>query len=185
MSAENAKYSLLADVTVKVFDARRTLASFSVRFLLSVYEGSEDVLFDCSASGAPGANPDYTYSWRTRGDTPQGLLSGVNISSPTFAVPDAVDEDETYEYTLTVSAANAEDATLDVAITVLNRRALSVVCADPPSVYEGSADLVGLLGFGRSCGFRLRICMDGEGEYIGHIAFERHGSGLADVLCTG
>ena len=137
VSADNSD-TRSVDVTVKVLDAG-TLA-LACTIPLSVYEGSDDVLFDCSASGAPGANPDYTYSWRTRGDTPQGLLSGVNISSPTFAVPDAVDEDETYTYTLTVSAANAEDATLDVAITVLNRRALSVVCADPPSVYEGSAD---------------------------------------------
>ena len=137
VSADNSD-TRSVDVTVKVLDAG-TLA-LACTIPLSVYEGSDDVLFDCSASGAPGANPDYTYSWRTRGDTPQGLLSGVNISSPTFAVPDVVDEDETYTYTLTVSAANAEDATLDVAITVLNRRALSVVCADPPSVYEGSAD---------------------------------------------
>ena len=108
----------------------------------SVYEGSADIAFDCSASGAPGDDPQYTYAWTARGDTPDtALLSNVDISSPTFHVPDEVDEDETYEYLLTASADNAEDASVEVTVTVLNKGALAVVCADPGSVYEGSADI--------------------------------------------
>ena len=107
----------------------------------SVYEGSEDIAFDCSASGAPGDNPEYAYAWTARGDTQDtSLLSAVDIASPTFSVPDEVDANETYEYLLTVSADNAEDASVEVTVTVLNKGALAVVCTDPGSVYEGSED---------------------------------------------
>ena len=63
------------------------------------------------------------------------------MASPTFAAPEEVDEDETYEYLLTVSAENAEDASAAVTVTVLNKGALAVVCVDPGSVYEGSEDV--------------------------------------------
>ena len=50
--------------------------------------------------------------------------------------------DETYEYLLTVSAENAEAATVEVSVTVLNKAALALVCAgNPYSVYEGSEDI--------------------------------------------
>ena len=108
----------------------------------SVYEGSEDIAFDCSASGAPGDNPEYAYAWTARGDTQDtSLLSAADMASPTFSVPDEVDANETYEYLLTVSADNAEDASVEVTVTVLNKGALAVVCADPGSVYEGSEDI--------------------------------------------
>ena len=88
----------------------------------SVYEGSEDIMFDCSASGVPGDNPQYTYAWTARGNTSDtSLLSAADIASPVFYVPDEVEEDETYEYTLTVSADNAEDASAEVTVTVLDR----------------------------------------------------------------
>ena len=107
----------------------------------SVYEGSEDVAFDCTASSAPEGS-DYAYVWTARGSTSNtSLLSAVDVSSPTFHVPEEVDEDETYEYLLTVSAANAEDAAAFVTVTVLNREALALACADPGSVYEGSEDV--------------------------------------------
>ena len=108
-----------------------------------VYEGSADIAFDCSASGAPGDDPQYTYAWTARGSTANTdlLISGTDGPTPTFAVLDEVDEDETYEYLLTASAENAEDALVEVTVTVLNKGALAVACADPGSVYEGSADL--------------------------------------------
>ncbi len=108
----------------------------------SVYEGSSDIAFDCSASGAP-AGSGYTYAWSARGSTVNTdlLISGTDGPAPTFAVPDALDATTTYEYLLTVSAENAESATAEVTVTVLNRGTLSVVCADPVSVYEGSADI--------------------------------------------
>ena len=94
----------------------------------SVYEGSEDITFDCSASGAPGDNPQYTYAWTARGNTSDtSLLSAADIASPVFYVPDEVEEDETYEYTLTVSADNAEDAAAEVSVTVLDRAPLAFV----------------------------------------------------------
>ena len=108
----------------------------------SVYEGSADIAFDCEASGAPGDSPGYTYVWAARGDTPDvSLLSAADIALPTFYVPDEVDATTTYEYRLTVSAENAEDGTAEVTVTVLNKEALAVTCADPGSVYEGSEDI--------------------------------------------
>ena len=138
-SADNAE-DAAAEVTVTVLN-KEALALVCAD-PGSVYEGSEDVAFDCSASGAPGDNPQYTYAWTARGDTPDtALLSAADVSSPMFYVPEEVDEDETYEYTLTVSADNAESVTEDVTVTVLNKEALALVCADPGSVYEGSADI--------------------------------------------
>ena len=53
------------------------------------------------------------------------------MASPTFAVPAEVAADETYEYLLTVSAENAEAATVEVSVTVLNKAALAlVVCGE-------------------------------------------------------
>ncbi len=137
-SAENAE-DASARVTVTVLNrgALRIVCADPG----SVYEGSDDVALDCRAAGAP-AGSDYTYTWTARGDTPDvSLLSAADVVSPTFLVPDEVDEDETYEYLLTVSAENAESATAEVTVTVLNKGALSVVCADPGSVYEGSDDV--------------------------------------------
>ena len=136
-SAENAE-SGSAEVTVTVLN--RGALSVVCADPPSVYEGSEDFDLDCSASGAP-AGSEYDYVWTAQGDTANTLqLSATDISSPTFYVPDEVDETTTYEYLLTASAENMEDATAEVMVTVLNRGALSVVCADPPSVYEGSED---------------------------------------------
>ena len=91
----------------------------------SVYEGSEDITLDCTASGAP-AGSDYAYVWTARGDTQNTLqLSATDIPSPAFYVPDEVDETTTYEYLLTASAENAEDATAEVTVTVLNRPPLA------------------------------------------------------------
>ncbi len=107
-----------------------------------VYEGGADLTLDCSASGAPGANPDYTYAWTSRGDTPDvSLLSAADIASPVFFVPDEVTATTTYEYLLTVSADNAESSSERVTVTVLKTSSLSATCADPGSVYEGSADI--------------------------------------------
>ena len=108
----------------------------------SVYEGSEDFDLDCSASGAPSGSA-YEYAWTARGSTPNTdlLTSGTDGPTPTFDVPDEIDETTTYEYLLTVSAENAESGSSAVTVTVLNAGALHVACADPPSLYEGSADL--------------------------------------------
>ena len=138
VSADNAE-DAVADVTVTVLN--KGALSVVCADPGSVYEGEEDVALDCAASGAP-AGSVYTYAWTARGDTPDtALLNATDISSPVFSVPDEVDEDETYQYLLTVSADNAEDATAEVTVTVLNKGALAVVCADPGSVYEGEEDV--------------------------------------------
>ena len=137
-SARNAE-SATAFVTVTVL--KRGSLSVACTDPGSVYEGSADVAFDCEASGAPGGS-SYSYAWTARGDTLDTvLLSATDGPAPTFLVPDEVDSDETYEYALTASARNAESATAFVTVTVLNRGALALACADPGSVYEGSADI--------------------------------------------
>ena len=137
-SARNAE-SATAFVTVTVL--KRGSLALACADPGSVYEGSEDVAFDCTASGAPEGS-DYAYAWTARGGTADtALLSATDGPAPTFLVPDEVDSDETYEYALTASARNAESATAFVTVTVLNRGALALACADPGSVYEGSADI--------------------------------------------
>ncbi len=103
-----------------------------------VYEGSAPVVLSCSASGAP--EDSISYAWEARGATADTqLLSKTDILSPTFYVPDAVDKDETYEYLLTVSAANAKDGKAEVTVTVLDRPEPPA----PPAV-AFSADPTGL-----------------------------------------
>ena len=140
VSAGNAE-SGMAAVTVTVLD-RGALAVVCTD-PPSVYEGSEDITFDCTASGAPDSDSQYTYVWTARGETADTalLIAGTDGPTPTFEVPDEVDETTTYEYLLTVSAENAESGTAEVTVTVLNRGALSVTCEGPDSVYEGSEDI--------------------------------------------
>ena len=138
VSADNAE-DATAEVTVTVLN--RAPLSVVCTYPGSIYEGSADFELDCSASGAPSGS-DYTYVWTARGSTQDtALLSAADIASPMFLVPEAVDEDETYEYLLTVSAANAEDASAEVTVTVLNKGALALVCTDAYEVYEGSEDV--------------------------------------------
>ena len=137
-SAANAEFGS-AQVTVTVLNTGALLVVCTDPG--SVYEGSADIAFDCEASGAP-AGSAYDYVWTARGDTPDtSLLSATDIDSPTFYVPDAIDVTTTYEYLLTVSAANAESGSAEVTVTVLDKPVLAVVCADPGSVYEGSEDI--------------------------------------------
>ena len=138
VSAENAE-DASAEVTVNVLN--REALGVACADPGSVYEGSADITLDCSASGAPEGS-DYEYVWTARGGTAEtDLLSATDGPAPTFLVPDEVEEDETYEYLLTVSAANAEDASAEVTVTVLDKEALALACADPGSVYEGSEDI--------------------------------------------
>ena len=139
-SAANA-HAGSATVTVTVKDTGGLPPAVACSDPDPVYEGSEDITLDCTAPGAP-AGSTYEYVWAPRGDTPDtALLSAADIASPVFYVPDEVDEDEIYEYLLTVSADNAGSATAEVTVTVLNRGALRVACADPGAAYEGSADV--------------------------------------------
>ena len=83
-----------------------------------VYEGAADFALDCAASGAP-AGSEIDYVWTARGNTSNTdlLVSGADGPTPTFDVPEEVDEDKTYEYLLRVSAENAIDATAEVTVT--------------------------------------------------------------------
>ena len=179
-SARNAG-SVTAEVTVTVLN--RGSLRVACADPGSVYEGSADVAFDCEASGAPSGS-SYAYSWRARGATSgTSLLSRTDIASPVFYVPDEVDEDEIYEYLLTVSADNAGSATAEVTVTVLNRGALRVACADPGAAYEGSADVAfDCEASGRPIGFLVRVLLACAGRDVGYVAFEQDGHSFTRVL---
>ena len=132
-SAENAE-SGTAEVTVTVLN--KEMLSVTCEDT-EVYEGQGDITLDCSASGAPSGS-SYTYVWTARGTTVNTdlLTSGTDGPTPTFAVPDEVDENgETYEYLLTASAANAEDASAEVTVTVLDGLPLALDDAIAGRVY--------------------------------------------------
>ncbi len=157
VSAANAE-DAMAEVTVTILNRDDpslpppTLAALALTCAnpAPVYEGSEDITLDCSATGAPDGS-GYAWAWAALGATPAGMLSAADGPTPTFYVPEEVDADETYEYRLTVSAANAEDAMAEVTVTILNRddpslppptlAALALTCANPAPVYEGSEDI--------------------------------------------
>ncbi len=113
----------------------------------TVNEGHPDILISfCGGgqwTGAPGVNPVYTFAWRARGSTPDTRrLSATNIESPIFDMPDAVDKNEEYGYTLTVSAENADEASVWWIVTVRNKPDITVTCEDSPyEVDEGDADI--------------------------------------------
>ncbi len=128
-----------AEVTVQVLDKPDIVVTCTDPD--PVYEGAGSLALACTAEGAPGDNPDYAYAWTPRNTTPDTLLSATDILSPTFASPENVDVDETYEYTLTVSAENAEDGAGEVTVRVLNKPNIVVACTNPNPVYEGAEDL--------------------------------------------
>ena len=136
-SAANAE-AATAEVTVTVLN-KGALALVCVN-PAPVYEGAPDVALDCTASGAPGA-PAYEYLWTAQGSTPGTLLSATDMSAPTFFVPEEVPQTTRYEYLVTASAADAEDATALVTVTVLDSGVLTLACANPAPVYEGSPDV--------------------------------------------
>ena len=136
-SAENAE-DASANVTVRVLN-KEPLALICTP-VAPVYEGAEDFALDCTASGVP-VGSDYEYVWTGRGSTVvPGKLSSTTIAKPTFDVPEEVDRDERYRYTLTASAENAEDVSANVTVRVLNKEPLALICTPPTPVYEGSAD---------------------------------------------
>ena len=185
VSATNAE-SASAEVTVTVLN--RGVLAVVCTDPDSVYEGSEDFALDCSASGAP-AGSEYAYAWTARGSTANTalLIADTDGPTPTFAVPDALDATTTYEYLLTVSATNAESASAEVTVTVLNRGVLAVVCTDPAFGVRRLGRLrLGLLGFGRSRGLRVRVRLDSLGQYGEHGATDsRHRRSYPNVCGAG
>ena len=121
------------DVTVSVRN-KPDITVTCERRLYFANEGDADFDLYCSASGAPGDDPDYTWSW-----SPTTNLTDHNTATPTFAVPDDVDQDTTYTYTVTATADNAEDGTAGVKVRVQNPVGSSVTCFDV-EVYEAADD---------------------------------------------
>ena len=131
------------DVTVTVLD-KPDIVIACPGDPYSKYEGEEDFELDCSATGAPSGSI-YRYVWTARGMTANtdNLIGGTDGPTPMFAVPEEVDAVETYEYTLTVSADNADSATEEVTVTVRNKSDITVTRAQaiPTKPYEGADDI--------------------------------------------
>ena len=161
VSADNAE-SATEEVTVTVLNKKALEVACATPS--PVYEESEDFALDCAATGAP-AGSEYAYVWTGRGSTTNTdlLVSGTDGPTPTFDVPEQVDEDETYEYLLTVSAENAEDGAAEVTVKVLNFGSIALICASPPLVYEGSEDFeLDCSIFGGYGGHRLYVRVDSQ-----------------------
>ena len=126
-------------MTVRVLN-RATLALVCTP-VTPVYEGSPDFDLNCSATGAPEGS-DYVYEWTPRGGTANTdlLIAGTDGPTPTFDVPESVDADTDYEYTLTVSARGADPETANVTVQVLKKPSLALVCTPVAPVYEGAPD---------------------------------------------
>ena len=96
----------------------------------------------------------YDYAWTERGGTPDTalLIAGTDGPTPAFDVPESVDSNEPYYYTLTVSAENAEDGAFDVTVTVLDKPSITVTCPrrSLQQVRGRGGFRSGLFGLGRS-----------------------------------
>ena len=109
----------------------------------AINEGSPTTsTLSCSASGAPGGNPEYQYEWMPvePASACEQLLGGcaANTESQTFMVPDDVDADTPYTFAVTARAQGASEGTAQVTVTVLN--SLTLACNDPDPVYEDAED---------------------------------------------
>ena len=137
VTAENAEDGTV-DVTVRVLDKKPLEVACATP--APVFEGSPDFDLDCTASGAPPGST-IRYAWTSPGGaSATDRLSSTTVEDPTFDVPETVQAEETYEYTLTVSAENAVDAAAGVTVRVLKLGSIAVICTPPPLVYEGSED---------------------------------------------
>ncbi|MXW64370.1 MAG: hypothetical protein F4Z69_06055, partial [Bacteroidetes bacterium SB0668_bin_1] len=110
-----------------------------------VQEGDDDIQFDCEVTDGPSGVEEYTYAWEARSDTPNTdlLVDGTDTPTPTFSVPDDIDEDKNYRYWLIASAAGFHPAKAMVTVRVKDTDIPDAVitCNDPDPVYEGAADI--------------------------------------------
>ena len=84
------------DVTVTVLE-KPDIAVTCPGNPYAVDEG-DGLALDCSASGAPDVNSQYTWSW-----SPVDRLTDHDTGAPVFSAPDDVDQDTTYTYTVTAN----------------------------------------------------------------------------------
>ena len=102
--------------------------------ILDTYAGEPDLLLNCAVSGGT----VYEFIW-TGPDSDR--LSATDVLSPTFDVPDQVEEDRQYAYTLTVTDKYIGSSSTDVRIQVRKRGEVVLACEGLDYyVYVGSAD---------------------------------------------
>ncbi len=118
-----------ADITIRVLN-KAQLALLCDPQDHSVFEEEADFTITCSASGAPDPTAAYQFAWTSRGPASHlERLSNAGAATTEFLVPAEVGSDSLFEYTVTASAENSDDAAMDVTVTVRNR---------PPLIFEES-----------------------------------------------
>ena len=96
-----------------------------------VYEAWDDILLECSVTS--GQDGDFVWTWAAQGDTPlEPLLPSLDDARrATFVVPESVDEDTFFEYSVTASSDDlGVSNSVDILITVLERPDIAVACED-------------------------------------------------------
>ncbi len=114
-----------------------------------VYEGDPDIRIECTiTSGQDGA---FFWAWAAEGDTPLELIiDSIDLNAPeaiTFEVPESVDEDKNYEYSVVASHDDHGFSNrVSIYITVLERPDIAITCqdarartGDPPRQLECTA----------------------------------------------
>ena len=130
-------------VTVTVLDRGSLIVSCQAD-PPELQEGSAaTAVLSCSASGAPGGNPEYSFEWTavqpaSACDQLSGGCGG-DLQSKTFTAPDNVDADTPFTFAVTVTAPGATPSPAEVTVTVMN--SLSLACTDPDPVYEDAPDI--------------------------------------------
>ncbi|MDE2730208.1 MAG: hypothetical protein OXI38_02285 [Bacteroidota bacterium] len=101
---------------------------------LETYAGEPDLLINCAVSGGIA----YEFVWYGAN---LDLLSHPDMLSPTFNVPNRVEEDKEYAYTLTVTDAHIGSSSADIRIRVRKRGQIEISCEGLDYyAYVGSAD---------------------------------------------
>ena len=98
-----------------------------------VYEGGDDIMLKCWVTS--GQNDSFVWTWAAEGDTPlDPLFFDFDPHIPreaTFLVPESVDEDTYYEYSVTASSIDLGASNrASILITVLEKPDIAVACQD-------------------------------------------------------
>ena len=109
------------------------LAIECVPAMSEVFEGAPDIRIECTITS--GQDGEFVWTWAAEGDTPLELLlptfDPYAPRSATFEVPESVDEDTFYEYSVTASHNDLGVSNrFSIFITVLERPDIVVTCQD-------------------------------------------------------
>ena len=138
-SEEAVSEQAIVDLSITILDSNNPACfprnASVVCSYRAVYEGSDDFALRCRVTNEP---PGATYTWS--GTDIDDRLSVPTGLRPIFHVPDDVDGETRYNYTVTLSVDGYDRASGDALIIVKDRDAIGISCAAPDPVYEGAPD---------------------------------------------